>query len=52
LSLSGHEFPDHWIGGKGLIPWHHNSPDLTSLDLFFWGFVKDVYCEKVQNMTE
>jgi len=34
------------------IPWLLCSPGLTPLDFFFGGFVKDVYCEKVQNVNE
>jgi hypothetical protein len=47
------EFPDHWIGSGGPIPCSPRSPDLTPLDILFWGFVKDVaYCEKVQDVNE
>jgi hypothetical protein len=46
------EFPDHWTGRVGPIPWPFHSPHLTPLD-FFWGFLKDiVYHEKVQNVNE
>ena len=34
-------FPAHWIGRNGLIAWPPRSPDLTLLDLFLWGYVKD-----------
>jgi hypothetical protein len=34
-----------------LLPPH--SPELTPLDIFFCGFVKDiVYCERMQNVNE
>ena len=38
--------PQRWVGrtGKGddaLMRWPPRSPDLTSCDTFFWGFVKD-----------
>jgi hypothetical protein len=51
------EFPDRWIGREGRIPWSPRSPELTPLDILFWGIVKDtVYHDKVQNnvnyMTE
>ena len=35
-------FPDIWIGRSGPVAWQHRSPDLTPLDFFFWGFVKNV----------
>lgn len=34
-------FPNRWIGRLGPILWPPRSPDLTSLDFFFWGFLKD-----------
>ena len=34
-------FPQHWIGRDGPIAWPPQSPDLTPLDFFFWGYVKD-----------
>ncbi|KOX75451.1 hypothetical protein WN51_12195 [Melipona quadrifasciata] len=39
-------FPDRWIG-RG------RSPDITALDFFLWGSVKDiVYRTKVRDMTD
>jgi len=34
-------FPGRWIGRVALIAWPPRSPDLTPLDFFLWGFVKD-----------
>lgn len=34
-------FPNRWIGRLGPIPWPPRSPDLTALDFFLWGFLKD-----------
>jgi hypothetical protein len=34
-------FPGRRIGGAGPIAWPPHSPDLTSLDFFLWGIVKD-----------
>lgn len=40
-------FPHHWIGRRGSIEWPPRSPDLTPMDFFFWGVVKDkVYSMK------
>lgn len=30
-----------WIGRSGPVYWPSNSPDLTVLDTFFWGYIKD-----------
>ena len=35
-------FPGQWIGRGGPIPWPARSPDVTHLDFFFWGYVKDL----------
>ena len=35
-------FPDMWIGRGGPLTWPTRSPNLTPLDFFFWGFVKNV----------
>jgi hypothetical protein len=41
-------FPDRWIGRKRPISWPPRSPDITSLDFIFWGYVKDrVYATRV-----
>lgn len=34
-------FPNRWIGRMGHIAWPPRSPDLTPLDYFLWGFLKD-----------
>jgi hypothetical protein len=34
-------FPGRWIGGAAPIAWPPCSPDLTPLDFFLWGFVKE-----------
>ena len=34
-------FPGRWIGRAAPIAWPPRSPDLTPLDFFLWGFVKD-----------
>jgi hypothetical protein len=33
--------PGRWIGRAAPLPWPPRSPDLTPLDFFLWGFVKD-----------
>jgi len=34
-------FPDQWIGARGPRPWPPRSPDLTPMDFFLWGYMKD-----------
>ena len=34
-------FPNRWIGRNGPAPWPPRSPDITPLDFFLWGYVKD-----------
>jgi len=37
----GTTFPNRWTGRDGPIPWPPRSPDITPLDFFLWGYVKD-----------
>jgi hypothetical protein len=40
-----------WIGRCGPIAWLLRSPDLTPLDFFLWGYVKNiVYQIKLNNL--
>ena len=46
-------FPDAWIGRGGPIPWPSRSPDLSLLDFFLWGYIKNiVYAEKIRNIQD
>jgi hypothetical protein len=46
-------FPLHWIGWRGSIDWLPCSPDLTPMDFFFWGVVKNkVYERKPHTVDE
>ena len=39
-------------GGQGWRAWPPRSPDLTPLDFFLWGYVKDrVYQVKIKDLT-
>ena len=48
-------FPQRWVGrggGQGWRAWPPRSPDLTPLDFFLWGYVKDkVYQVKIRDLT-
>lgn len=35
-------FPMKWIGRGGVVNWPARSPDLTSLDFFLWGYVREI----------
>lgn len=35
-------YPDRWIGRGSLFPWPARSPDLTCLDFYLWGRLKDI----------
>ncbi|GFQ65292.1 DUF4817 domain-containing protein [Trichonephila clavata] len=39
--------PNRWIGRRGFVEYPPRSPDLTPLDFFLWGYLKDkVYAQK------
>jgi hypothetical protein len=40
--LFGMHFPGCCIGRDGPIPWSPRSPDITPLDFFLWGYIKDI----------
>jgi len=45
-------FPNRWTGRDGPTPWSPRSPDITPLDFFLWGYVKDkVFSTPVPDIT-
>jgi len=45
-------FPNRWTGRDGPTPWPPRSPDITPLDFFLWGYVKDkVFSTPVPDIT-
>jgi len=45
-------FPNRWIGRDGPTPWSPRTPDITPLDFFLWGYVKDkVFSTPVPDIT-
>lgn len=50
------EYPEGWIGNGGTISWPANSPDLTVMDFFFWGHIKNVIyqtpCYEIEEIKE
>ena len=52
-ALLDREFPNKWIGRGGPISWPARSPDITPLDFFFWGYVKDrVFQTPINDLDE
>ena len=46
-------FPNRWIGRRGFLEWPARSPDLTPLDFFLWGYLKNkVYKTKPQDLDD
>lgn len=45
-------FGEKWIGTNGPIRWPPRSPDLSPLDFFFWGHVKNELYKKPRNNIE
>jgi hypothetical protein len=46
-------FPGRWVGRDGQIPWPPRSPDITPLNFFLFGYVKDiVYKTPVTSLDE
>ncbi|PNF29996.1 hypothetical protein B7P43_G06954 [Cryptotermes secundus] len=46
-------FQDRWIGRRGPIRWPPRSPDLTPLNFFLWGYVKDrVFVPPVNELAD
>ena len=45
-------FPNRWIGRAGPTAWPPRSPDITPLDFFLWGYVKNkVFSTPVPDIT-
>ena len=46
-------FPGKWIGRRGPIDWPARSPDLTPLDFYVWGHLKQlVYASKPRTIND
>jgi hypothetical protein len=47
------KFPGRWIGRRGPIEWPVRSPDLTPMDFFLWGYLKNiVYKNKPKSLQD
>lgn len=48
-----HQFPNRWIGRGGPIRWAPRSPDLTPLDFYLWGHLKNIiYQSPIKDLNE
>lgn len=46
-------FPNKWIGRRGTIEWPARSPDLTPLDFYLWGYLKNkVYATQPTSIVD
>lgn len=46
-------YQNNWMGKKGPINWPARSPDLTPLDYFLWGYIKEkVYVTPAANLED
>ena len=46
------KFRNRWVGRDGPTLWPPRSPDITPLDFFLWGYVKDkVFSTPVPDIT-
>ena len=46
-------FPGRWIGRRGPVEWPARSPDLTPLDFFLWGVLKNkVFSDKPKTLND
>ncbi len=53
IRLLNENLPSAWAGRGGPNNWPARSPDLTPLDLFLWGYVKDlVFRTQCRNVTQ
>ena len=47
------KIPGHYIGRQGCVDWPARSPDLTPLDFFLWGVLKNaVYVQKPRSTAD
>lgn len=46
-------FPDRWISTHGPVKWPPRSPDLTPLDFYLWGYLKNnLYVQRYASVNE
>ncbi|KZC14388.1 hypothetical protein WN55_07009 [Dufourea novaeangliae] len=45
-------YPNQWIGRGALLSWPPRSPDLTPLDFFLWGALKNAVYQEVPTTPE
>ncbi|GBO37774.1 hypothetical protein AVEN_151048-1 [Araneus ventricosus] len=46
------QIPQRWIGRGAVMAWSPRSPDITPLDFYLWGYVKQhVYSERINDIN-
>lgn len=46
-------FPNRWIGNLGVVRWPARSPDLSPLDFYLWGYLKNrIYKDTPNNVAD
>lgn len=45
-------FPNKWIGRGGPVTWPPRSSDLTCLDFFLWGHIKNLVYQEISENVE
>lgn len=52
-NLLNQRLGQRWIGRSGPIVWPPRSPDLTPMDFFAWGYIKNkVYAQKIADLND
>ena len=52
-SWLNNKLDNRWIGRGGSISWAPRSPDMTSLDFFLWGYIKNnVYKNNLKDLDD
>lgn len=52
IDFLNEKFHNQWIGNRGPVHWPARSPDLTPLDFFLWGFIKNRVYQSQNNTIE
>ena len=53
MVFGGQKFPNRWIGRYGPIRWASRNPDLTPMDFYLWGYLKEkVYEKQPKNLED
>ncbi|EZA47972.1 hypothetical protein X777_14655 [Ooceraea biroi] len=51
-NIMDRRFPGRWIGRGSYVAWPARSPDLTPMDYFFWGWIKNIIYQQCSTTRE